>query len=146
MPPLAPIQASTNNRKQSPQPPRHTFSGAHRNDRRVALAPSGERRITMSQPSATADRPATSYDDVPYDSLPVAQTHPDRLATVATLFGMRPTPTDRCQVLELGCAAGGNLIPMALALPRSRFLGIDLSGRQVADGQKIVATLGLVNI
>ncbi len=100
----------------------------------------------MSQPSVTADRPATSYDEVPYESLPFAQTHPDRLASVATLFGMRPAPADRCRVLELGCAAGGNLIPMALALPRSRFLGIDLSGRQVADGLKVVGALGLSNI
>src|SRR5262249_50612084 len=100
----------------------------------------------MPQPSMTSDRPATSYDEVPYESLPFAQTHPDRLATVATLFGMRPAPADRSRVLELGCAAGGNLIPMALALPQSRFLGTDLSGRQIADGQKVVGALGLTNI
>src|SRR5262249_56994216 len=100
----------------------------------------------MPQPSMTSDRPATSYDEVPYESLPFAQTHPDRLASVATLFGMRPAPADRCRVLELGCARGGNLIPLALALPQGRFLGIDLSGRQVADGQKVVAALDLTNI
>src|SRR5262245_40416018 len=100
----------------------------------------------MSQPSVPADRPATSYDEVPYESLPFAQTHPDRLATVATLFGMRPAPADRCRVLELGSAAGGNLIPLALALPQSRFLGIDLSARQVADGQQVIGALGLTNI
>src|SRR5262245_4723292 len=100
----------------------------------------------MSQASVTADRPATSYDEVPYESFPFASTHPDRLATVATLFGMQPAPADRCQVLELGCAAGGNLIPMALALPQSRFLGIDLSARQIADGQKVIEPLGLTNV
>ena len=31
-----------------------------------------------------------SYDEVPYESHPFAQTHPNRLATVATLFGLRP--------------------------------------------------------
>src|SRR5262249_13699905 len=75
-----------------------------------------------------------------------AQTHPDRLATVATLFGMRPAAVDCCRVLELGCAAGGNLIPMAQALPGSSFLGIDLSARQVAEGAKVVAALGLTNV
>ncbi len=50
----------------------------------------------------------TSYDLVPYESRP---THPDRLAIVTTLFGMRP-PVNRCRVLELGCASGGNLIPI----------------------------------
>ena len=32
----------------------------------------------------------TSYDLVPYESRPYPQAHPDRLATVATLFGARP--------------------------------------------------------
>jgi methyltransferase-like protein/SAM-dependent methyltransferase len=100
-------------------------------------------------PAATLPRRkplGTSYDEVPYESHPFAQTHPDRLATVATLFGMRPAPIDRCRVLELGCAGGGNLIPMALALPNSHFLGIDLSPRQIAEGQKVVSALGLDNI
>src|SRR5947209_4017238 len=78
--------------------------------------------------------PSTSYDTVPYHSHPFAQTHPDRLATVATLLGLKPPPVERCRVLELGCAGGGNLIPMALGPPESTFTGIDLSIRQVADG------------
>ena len=41
------------------------------------------------------------------------QTHPDRLATIALLYGMAPRPVDRCRVLELGCGDGSNLIPMA---------------------------------
>lgn len=88
----------------------------------------------------------TSYDEVPYASHPFPQTHPDRLATVATLFGLRPPPVQRCRVLELGCASGGNLIPMAEQLPEGRFLGIDLSARQIADGQAIIDQLGLGNI
>ncbi len=89
---------------------------------------------------------ASSYDEVPYESYPYAQTHPDRLATIAQLFQMRPAPIDRCRVLELGCAAGGNLIPMAVQLPGSQFVGIDLSARQIADGQRVVAELKLRNI
>ena len=49
-------------------------------------------------------------------------------------------------MLELGCASGGNLIPMALTFPDSRFVGIDLSREQIADGQKTVEALGLTNI
>src|SRR5437763_6437948 len=86
------------------------------------------------------------YDRVPYSLSCFPQTHPDRLATVATLFGMRPAPPDGCRVLELGCALGGNLIPMALGSPRSSFVGIDLSPRQIDEGQKTVRTLGLENI
>lgn len=87
-----------------------------------------------------------AYDAIPYPSYPFPETHPDRLATVATLLGMQPAPVERCRVLELGCAAGGNLIPMAYALPNSRFVGIDLSGRQIAAGQPLIAALELQNI
>jgi SAM-dependent methyltransferase len=90
--------------------------------------------------------PRTSYDEVPYDSYPFPQTHPDRLATIATLLGLQPAPVEHCRALELGCAAGGNLIPMALTLPDSTFLGIDLSARQIDDGRQTVAALGLTNI
>jgi methyltransferase-like protein/cyclopropane fatty-acyl-phospholipid synthase-like methyltransferase len=90
--------------------------------------------------------PVTSYDEVPYESHPFAQTHPSRLFTVGTLFGMRPTPVQRCRVLELGCAAGGNLIPMADYLPDSEFVGLDLSGRQIQAGQEVVKQFGLKNL
>lgn len=85
------------------------------------------------------------YDALPYPSLPVAQTHPERLATAATLLGMKPAPVDRCRVLELGCASGGNLLPMAAALPGSRFVGVDLSRRQIEAGQALLREAGLSN-
>ncbi|MEX2119694.1 MAG: class I SAM-dependent methyltransferase [Pirellulales bacterium] len=88
----------------------------------------------------------TSYEEVPYESGPFAYTHPESLATMAALFGMAPPPVERCRVLELGCASGGNLIPMALGLPESRFVGIDLSQRQIAEGRAMVAELNLANI
>ena len=89
---------------------------------------------------------ASAYDAVPYDSLPFAQTHPDRLATLAHLFGLQPPPLANCRVLELGCASGGNLIPMAVAMPGAQFVGVDLSSVQVAQGQALIDALGLRNI
>jgi methyltransferase-like protein/2-polyprenyl-3-methyl-5-hydroxy-6-metoxy-1,4-benzoquinol methylase len=82
------------------------------------------------------------YDAVPYPSLSYSQSHPDRLATVARLVGMSPAPVTNCRVLEVGCASGGNLIPMAEQLPESEFVGIDLSARQIAIGQEAIRTLG----
>ena len=76
----------------------------------------------------TAAATSAAYDLVPYDSGPFAHTHPDRLATVATLFGLEPTGVGRCRVLEIGCPAGGNLIPMALGLPQKHILGHRLFG------------------
>ncbi len=89
---------------------------------------------------------STSYDRVPYRSLAFPETHPDRLATVARIFGVTTPDVARCRVLELGCASGGNLIPMAFNLPASEFVGIDLSRHQVDDGMAIVGALNLTNI
>ncbi len=88
----------------------------------------------------------TTYDVVPWVALAHEETHPDRLATIATLYGMSPPPVETCRVLELGCAQGGNLIPMALDLPGARFLGIDLSSRQIAEGVASIEALGLTNL
>lgn len=88
----------------------------------------------------------TSYDQTPYPSLPYAQSSPDRLATLATLLGLHPAPVDHCRVLELGCAGGGNLIPLAYGWPESEFVGLDASQRQIADGQTTAATLELRNV
>ncbi|HEV2972856.1 MAG TPA: methyltransferase regulatory domain-containing protein [Pirellulales bacterium] len=88
----------------------------------------------------------TIYDQIPYPRHTYGFTHPDRLATLATLHGLEPPPVDSCRVLELGCASGSNLIPMAYALPRSEFVGIDLSARQIADGQQFITAVGVKNI
>ena len=88
----------------------------------------------------------TSYEELPYASQAFAETHPDHLASLARLYGLTPPPVERCRVLELGCAAGGNLIPMAVSLPGSHCVGVDLSRRQIAEGQATVAALGLRNV
>ncbi|MDX9787849.1 MAG: class I SAM-dependent methyltransferase [Desulfobacterales bacterium] len=88
----------------------------------------------------------TPYDKMPYPAGAYPQSHPDRLETLAALFGMTPPDLRSCRVLELGCADGSNLIPMACALPGSRFVGVDLSARQVSAGRKAIAALSLENI
>jgi methyltransferase-like protein/cyclopropane fatty-acyl-phospholipid synthase-like methyltransferase len=93
-----------------------------------------------------SNEPQTSYDEVPYASTSFPQSHPDRLATLATLFGLNPPGIEKCRVLELGCASGGNLIPLAQDFPGSSFVGVDLSARQVADGLTEIEALGLKNI
>src|SRR5262245_31762919 len=87
-----------------------------------------------------------TYDQVPYHSDPFPHTHPSHLATIGLLFGMNPPEVETCRMLELGCASGGNLVPMAQNLPGAQFVGVDLSARQVEDGQKSIAALGLSNL
>jgi hypothetical protein len=49
-------------------------------------------------------------------------------------------------VLELGCGDAGNLIPMALALPDARFVGVDAAPTATGRGQGLVDALGLDNV
>jgi methyltransferase-like protein/cyclopropane fatty-acyl-phospholipid synthase-like methyltransferase len=92
------------------------------------------------------DSAGTAYDAVAYPGYAYARTHPDRLATQAVLFGLDPAPIDRCRVLEVGCGDGGNLIPMALDLTGSEFVGIDLAEQPVARGAALAHDLGLANV
>jgi methyltransferase-like protein len=92
------------------------------------------------------DAATFAYDQMLYPGFPFSQTHPGRLATLASFHGMEPAPPARCRMLELGCGDGGNLIPLAYQYPDSVFLGVDLSARAIEIGQKAVARLGLRNI
>lgn len=49
-------------------------------------------------------------------------------------------------MLELGCAAGGNLLPFALSYPNASAVGVDLSPAQVAAGQKVIDELKVNNL
>jgi methyltransferase-like protein/SAM-dependent methyltransferase len=90
--------------------------------------------------------PATTYDLLTYPSGSFPQTHPDLLGTLAGLFGVPAVPLEGSRVLELGCASGGNLLPLAAAWPETRFLGIDYSATQVEIAQRRINQLGLKNV
>lgn len=68
------------------------------------------------------------------------------MAAIGRLRGVNPASPEGCRVLELGCADGGNLLPMALQFPESRFVGIDLSPVQIKMGRKIAADLSVTNL
>ncbi|MES2708989.1 MAG: class I SAM-dependent methyltransferase [Verrucomicrobiota bacterium] len=87
-----------------------------------------------------------AYQEIPYESRSYPQSHPASLAVIATLFGMQPRNPDGARVLEIGCAGGGNLLPIAASYPGSHFLGIDLSPRQIAEARAGVEALKLKNI
>ena len=80
----------------------------------------------------------TTYDEIPYSNHPYLQTHPDRLAVIATLHGLEPPPPSHARVLEIGCGAGGNLLALAYAAPEVRAVGVDLA-HTVIEGAKAAA-------
>jgi SAM-dependent methyltransferase len=88
----------------------------------------------------------SDYDVLPYPSMPITHTQPAHLAALAALFGTTAPAVERARVLELGCAAGGNIVPLAARFPHASFTGIDLSQRHIADGRARIAALDLENI
>lgn len=99
--------------------------------------------------TATQDGSAatpTSYDLLPYPSASFPQSHPLRLGAMGRLFGVNAVAPSTARVLELGCADGANLLPMADVLPNAQFLGIDASKVQIANGLKALEASGLKNV
>lgn len=88
----------------------------------------------------------SSYEAVPYDSRPIPVTDPDAIAAIAALHGVPSAPADACRVLELGCGTGANLISLAFARPKSRFVGVDLSPSHIAAGKLTASEMGLQNV
>jgi ubiquinone/menaquinone biosynthesis C-methylase UbiE len=86
------------------------------------------------------------YDEVVYPGRAFPQTHPNRLATMATLFGLDAADPAGCRLLELGCGDGGNLLPMALSLPGASFVGIDNSAQAIARARSVAQETGIANV
>ncbi len=101
---------------------------------------------TESSQQASGDALLEAYEEVAYVGRPNRNSHPDRLATIATLLGMQAAHPASCRVLELACGDGANLIPIAASLPGSTFVGFDFAPTGIARAQRMAAELGLTNI
>jgi SAM-dependent methyltransferase len=92
------------------------------------------------------DQLRADYDTTPYTSNSFPQSAPGHLAAIAHLFGLEVPDVSTARVLEIGCAAGGNLIPFAAAHPAARVVGIDLSQVQVDHGRARAQALDIDNL
>lgn len=88
----------------------------------------------------------TSYDKVPYQSNAYINSSIDRMYTIARTYGIKAKDPKNARVLELGCAAGGNIIGQAIKHPNAHFIGVDLAASQIDIGKKAIDKLGLKNI
>ena len=87
-----------------------------------------------------------SYDDVPYPSYAFRAAQPDALALIARLFGVPVAHPSQGRVLELACASGGHLIPLAARHRQAEHVGIDLSPLQIKEAKRRSKALDLDNI
>ena len=108
--------------------------------------PMSETAVAAATADEAAARTARHYDAVPYVSVPYPKLHTARLCATARLFGHPASDPRTARTLEIGCASAGHLIPLAATLPDARFVGVDVSPVQVAEGQARIARLGLRNI
>jgi SAM-dependent methyltransferase len=86
------------------------------------------------------------YDQLPYRSLPVPWTAPERLALCSLLHGGPRMPQGHYRVLELGCGDGANLLPMAFYRRHAEFVGIDSSAHAMATAEQRRTELQLANL
>ncbi len=100
----------------------------------------------MTEPDLLTQVLSDAYDETPYKSDPLHLTAPGHLRAVAHLYGLAAPALENARVLELGCAAGGNLLPFAAAHPNATVVGIDLAPLQITAGQQIVEKLGIRNL
>ena len=85
------------------------------------------------------------YDIVAYPGQIFSRTNPERLAALASTYGIAAAAPERCRVLELGCGDGLNLLSQAYCFPESEFHGIDLSSTHVEYGTVATRRIGIKN-
>lgn len=100
----------------------------------------------MTHENAAVDPTAAAYETFQYENLPFRMSHPDWMRTLGLMAGLDPAPIDSCRVLEIGCAHGGHLLPLAELLPNSEFVGIDLAASQIEGARRDADAIGLTNI
>jgi protein-L-isoaspartate O-methyltransferase len=89
---------------------------------------------------------AGQHSKLLYTSQPFFFSQPASLAAMAALYGVETAPVETARVLELGCASGGNIIPMAARFPKASFVGVDIEAAEITEGERRIAALRLSNI
>ncbi|CAB3736476.1 hypothetical protein LMG26690_05302 [Achromobacter animicus] len=100
----------------------------------------------MSETDVLNQALSDAYDETPYVSNAFSMSAPGRLRAVAALYGLPAPAVESARVLEIGCAAGGNLLPFAAANPVAKVVGIDLSPQQIKKGRAAIEVMDLRNV
>lgn len=87
-----------------------------------------------------------AYDAFLYPDEPHFWSEPARFAAAAALYGAAPSAVATARILEIGCASGGNIIPMAARYPHAEFYGFDISSKQIDAAKRHADEAGLQNL
>lgn len=86
------------------------------------------------------------YLDLLYADHAFPEATPSAILGVAALYGATTRPRAGLRVLDLGCAVGGHLLPLAALDPTGTYVGVDLSEPQIAVARARAAAAGLENV
>jgi SAM-dependent methyltransferase len=89
---------------------------------------------------------STAYDEVPYPGHSHAETHPNRIAAIARLFGVAAPSVATSRILEIACGDGSNLLPIACSLAQAHCTGFDLAAGAIERAKTRAASLQLRSV
>ncbi len=89
---------------------------------------------------------SSPYDSQFFESFPTPERHVQRLATLATLFGLTPPNLSEAKILEIGCGTGMHVIAQAYDLPNAEFLAIDHSREQIHHAKQMALQAGCPSV
>lgn len=86
------------------------------------------------------------YEKQVYPPMSHPLSDPAVSAVAAAMGGLEVPHPRRARILEIGCCSGHNLLPLARRWPESRFVGIDLAERSIAEAGERAALAGIGNV
>jgi SAM-dependent methyltransferase len=86
------------------------------------------------------------YQDQVYPPMSHPLSDPAMSAVATRIGGLEVAHPRGARILEIGCCSGHNLIPLAMRWPESRFVGIDLAERSIAEAEERAAAAGVGNV
>ena len=85
------------------------------------------------------------YQNRRYPAMSHPLSDPAVTAVAAALGGLIPAHPSNARIVEIGCASGHNLLPLARRWPASRFAGVDLADGAIATARTLADAAGIRN-
>ncbi|MEI7909147.1 MAG: class I SAM-dependent methyltransferase [Verrucomicrobiota bacterium] len=85
------------------------------------------------------------YQNHSYPAMSHPLADPAVTAVAARLGGLTSAHPRQARILEIGCASGHNLLPLAKRWPQSECIGMDLTEKAITDARQLAAAAGIVN-
>ncbi|KAB2642495.1 MAG: methyltransferase domain-containing protein [Verrucomicrobia bacterium] len=86
------------------------------------------------------------YQTHRYPAMSHPLSDPAVTAVAARLGGLTTAEPRHARILEIGCASGHNLLPLARRWPQSQWVGIDLAVPAIAEARQLAAEAGIANV